>query len=300
MKKHRAWPRREFLKMAGVAASAAALQACGAGATPTPTRESPTPTPAFTPAIPEMVLVQPGTFEMGSASGLPDQRPVHSVTLTRAFCVARYAVTFEEYDKYRAAIQKSRPADNGFGRGSRPAFHITWYDAVAYCNWLSQQEGPTPCHTGNGRATRCDFSAPGYRLPTEAEWEYAARGGHLSQGYMYAGSDDPDEVAWYADNANGTTHPVGQKKPNELGIYDMSGNMWEWCWDYYHKEYYTVSPSTDPKGPDEPQEGVWVGDVDRSRRSGSYNEGIDAVRVAHRSADAANYPGGGFRLVRTA
>ncbi|HEY84898.1 MAG TPA: formylglycine-generating enzyme family protein [Chloroflexi bacterium] len=141
-----------------------------------------------------------------------------------------------------------RPDDNGLGRGSRPVFGISSYEAIAFCNWLSEKEGLIPCYTGRKKATRCDFSANGYRLPTEAEWEYAARGGPLSRGCQYAGSDDPDEVAWYDENSGGELHPVGQKKPNELGLYDMSGNMWDWCWDWYDSDYYNSSPEADPGG----------------------------------------------------
>jgi sulfatase modifying factor 1 len=297
---HRDLSRREFLRLAALAASAAALGACESR-TPAPTA-APTrqPTPVSTPTFPDMVLVQPGAFQMGSDDGRPDQSPVHTVTLTRAFYIAKYAVTFEEYDKFRAAIQQAKPGDNGFGRGSRPVFHTPWYDAADYCNWLSDRHGLSPCYTGKGRLIRCDFAASGYRLPTEAEWEYAARGGNPSRGTLYAGSDDPNEVAWFADNSGGTTHPVGEKKPNELGIYDMSGNMWEWCWDYYDADYYARSPSTDPTGPAEAPEGSWVGDVERSRRGGMYGENAEAARVAYRSLDSASYTGGGFRVVRTA
>jgi sulfatase modifying factor 1 len=179
---------------------------------------------------------------------------------------------------------------------------VDWNDALVYCNWLSEKEGLTPCYTGKGILTRCDFLANGYRLPTEAEWEYAARGGK-SRGFKYAGSNNADEVAWYASTSGGQTQPVGQKQPNELGLFDMSGNSYEWCWDLYDGKYYAASPASDPTGPLSPPQGEAPDPrgPNRVRRSGNWREGSDSVRVACRSFDFAGYPGeNGFRLVRKA
>lgn len=191
---------------------------------------------------------------------------------------------------------------------------VSWYASLKYCNLRSLAEGLTPCYTIKGTtdpanwgavptdwvnatwdAASCNWSANGYRLPTEAEWEYAARGATNTPDYLYSGSDDINAVAWYMDNwglANLATHPVGGKAPNEIGIYDMSGNLWEWCWDWYSESYYSSSPQNDPTGP---ASGSW-----RLLRGGNWGYSATYCRVSSRPY---SYPYGsnsyfGFRLCR--
>jgi sulfatase modifying factor 1 len=251
-------------------------------------------------AEPDMVFVEAGSFNMGSERGLERERPVHHVTLPRSFYMAIYATTFDLYDAYCAEVYRTRPSDKGMGRGRRPVRNVTWYDAVEYCNWLSRKAGLEPCYSGRGKLITCDFGASGYRLPTEAEWEYAARGGRKGGGGSYAGSEDPTKTAWYDANSGGVTHPVGLKAPNPLGIYDLCGNIFEWCWDWYEASYYKVSPVIDPLGPPTPEESVpWK--LARVRRGGSWREGAQDIAVWTRSQDYPSYVGdNGFRVVRTA
>ncbi len=181
----------------------------------------------------EMAYVAPGGLAMGSDKGGSDEQPVHTVRISRAYWMGKCEVTQAQY---RAVMDMNPSAFKG---SDLPVENVSWNDAVAFCRKLTDQE------------RRSGRLPPGYvyRLPTEAEWEYAARGGGGSREFEYAGSGRLDEVAWYESNSNSKTHPVGQKKPNELGLCDMSGNVLEWCHDTYDAGYYTQSPSSDPSGP---------------------------------------------------
>ncbi len=189
-----------------------------------------------------MVFVEGGTFQMGSNEGDGDEKPVHSVTLSD-FYIGKYEVTQEEYEKEMG----KNPSNFKNSGKNAPVETVNWYDAVEFCNKLSDKEGLDRCYSGSGDNIKCNFNTNGYRLPTEAEWEYAAKGGNKSKGYKYSGSNDLKDAGWYIDNSGSITHPVGGKNSNELGIYDMSGNVWEWCWDW--KGDYSGNAQTDPCGP---------------------------------------------------
>jgi formylglycine-generating enzyme len=199
--------------------------------------------------IPEgMIYVQGGTFEMGDHinEGQSDELPVHDVTLA-SFLIGQYEVTQSEY----ASVVGSNPSFN-YGVGDNyPVYYVSWSNAVSFCNLKSQQEGLAECYDLNDWS--CDFDANGYRLPTEAEWEYAARGGiNWQDNLRYSGCHNESDLinyAWYSSNSNGQSHEVGTKLPNQLDIHDMSGNIWEWCNDWYEDSYYSNGSSINPTGP---------------------------------------------------
>jgi formylglycine-generating enzyme required for sulfatase activity len=176
-----------------------------------------------------MVAVEGGTFTMGATAeqgseAHDDEYPTHSVTLSD-FYIGETEVTQELWK----AVMGSNPSY--FSGTNLPVERVSWNDCQTFITKLNQLTGQN------------------FRLPTEAEWEYAARGGNKSKGYKYAGSNNLNDVAWYSDNSSGQTHPIKQKQPNELGLYDMTGNVFEWCQDWYDSSYYSSSPKTNPTGP---------------------------------------------------
>lgn len=236
----------------------------------------------------EMVMVAGGTFSMGSENGDKDEKPIHSVTVS-TFYIAPREVTQQQWREVMGNNPSYHSGDN------LPVENISWLDAVDFCNRLSEAEGLTPCYTNTGNGYSCNWSANGYRLPTESEWEYAARGGANSQGYKYSGSNNADEVAWTSANSQNSTRPVATLKANELGLYDMSGNVLEWCWDWHADSYpFSGNPIIDPRGASSGKH--------RVLRGGSWRHEAYFSRVTHRST--ATLPEGrlprvGFRLVRS-
>ncbi|KAB2908965.1 MAG: formylglycine-generating enzyme family protein [Ignavibacteriales bacterium] len=273
---------------------------------------------------PEMVLVEGGTFMMGCTSEQGGdcynyEKPAHQVTLN-SFYINKFEVTFGQFSRfieetgYKTDAEKSGICYLRYGDSWRvfsgvnwrfdvnakirsnsernhPVIYVSWADAVAYCNWLSDKEGLERAYSGAGNSVSCDFNANGYRLPTEAEWEYAARGGRKSKSYKYCGSNILGEVAWYDGNSWGRTHEVGKKLPNELGLFDMSGNVWDWCWDW--KGDYSAVSQVNPTGP---QWGQY-----RTLRGGSWSENPSYGRVGARGIISGNYGynNTGFRVARS-
>ena len=217
----------------------------------------------------KMVRVVGGTFQMGATSEQgsdadSDETPVHSVTLSDYY-IGQTEVTQELWE----AVMGSNPSYFK-GDNQRPVEKVSWNDCQEFIEKLNRLTGKN------------------FRLPTEAEWEYAARGGNKSRGYKYSGSNNPDAVAWYDDNSGSKTHPVATKQSNELGLYDMSGNVYEWCQDWYGG--YKSNSQTNPTGASRGR--------DRVVRGGSWSDGAWGVRVSLRNFDAPDYRsyGSGLRL----
>lgn len=170
----------------------------------------------------EMVFVEGGTFLMGSNKGKGNEKPIHQETVG-SFWIGKYEIT----QKLWESITVSYCSLGGEISDRNPAFCVQADQAMDFCNKLSEKEGLQKAYSDKGDRWVCDFNSNGYRLPTEAEWEFAARGGNKSKGYKYSGSDKIEDIAWLND-----FYEIGTKQPNELGIYDMIGNIWEWCWDF--------------------------------------------------------------------
>jgi len=239
----------------------------------------------------EMVLVPGGTFRMGSEGGAPEETPVHEVAVD-AFLIDRYEVTQEEYEK----LVIGNPSK--FKGPKNPVERVRWVEAALYCNARSAQEGLEPCY--NEETFECNFSANGYRLPTEAEWEYACRAGAAGDGGSGVDGARLEECAWFRDNSSERTHPVGTKRANPWGLYDMYGNVGEWCQDVYDERFYAASPAKNPCGPGSSGKrtlrgGAWASDAERCRAHRRSGEDPGSF------ADACfARPDIGFRCVRRA
>ncbi len=217
-----------------------------------------------------MVSLSGGWIEMGSENGNADEQPIHKVFL-RSFRIDTYEVTQEEYTKYPL------PNPSHFKNPKHPVEQMTWHDAIEYCNERSQAEGLEPCYDLKTRI--CNFEANGYRLPTEAEWEYACRAG-MNTKYSFGSDSGPlQEYGWFKENSLGKTHPVGKKKANPWGLYDMHGNVAEWCHDWYADNYYQSSPAKNPQGP--------AKGAERVLRGGAWNNTANACRSTYRSKSAS-------------
>ncbi|MFK7950405.1 MAG: SUMF1/EgtB/PvdO family nonheme iron enzyme [Saprospiraceae bacterium] len=195
-----------------------------------------------------MVLVKGKTFKMGT-NAYDDQKPLHEVTLDDYY-IGKYEITVELYDAYcQDQGLEFVNLSTGNLRGKTAMTHVSWFNACQFANWLSKKEGYSATYIISSNRVIIDSKANGYRLPTEAQWEFAAIGGREVKKYRYAGGNYMNDVSWNGENSQGEVHLVGQQKPNELGLYDMSGNVWEWCWDW-HKTGYEGHGSLNPTGPD--------------------------------------------------
>ncbi|MBT3071474.1 SUMF1/EgtB/PvdO family nonheme iron enzyme [Rhodomicrobium sp. Az07] len=241
------------------------------------------------PNAPEMVVIPAGAFWMGSKDdeGDDSERPRHRVTIPQAFALGKYPVTFEEWDAYVADGgggflgfgTRYKPDDNGWGRGRRPVIDVSWDNAQAYVKWLSEKTGKL------------------YRLPSEAEWEYACRAGTETAWFFGSSESDLDRYGWYKDNSGRKTHPVGEKLPNAFGLHDLHGNVWEWCEDCWNDSYAAKPEALKQSG------GAWTaGDCFlRVLRGGSWGDGPQSLRSADRFWSSSDFRLNfvGFRAART-
>ncbi len=222
---------------------------------------------------PSMVKIPKGSFMMGSEDGRDYEKPLHRVDIDYDFYVGRYPVTFDEYDKFCDDIGKKRPSDKGWGRGRQPVINISWSDADEFAKWLSQKSGKE------------------YSLLSEAEWEYVAKAGSETKWSFGDSADDLEQYSWYSDNSGGRANSVGEKLPNSFGVYDVHGNVWEWCEDDWTEDYSNT-----------PVDGSSYKSEDTNRkkvlRGGSWFNFPDYTRSVNRSSSELSTKNGtyGFRL----
>ena len=284
--------RFSLLPLLGVALLSVLVGGCGTGDRPGQARPRPvsTPEPVITKTGVEMVLIPAGEFLMGDDNQEDDEQPAHEVQIS-AFYIDTCEVTQEHYQ----SLMGKNPSK--FAGPDKPVERLSWFAAIQYCNMRSLREGFKPCY--DPETLKCDFNADGYRLPTEAEWEYACRAGTTTR---WSFGNDPGKLgkhAWFKGNANKTTHPVKQKGPNPWGLYDMHGNVCEWCNDFSSEGYDPESPRKDPRGP--------ASGEDRVLRGGSWAGSDQSCRSSARNSEAPGfadvcfgYEAYGFRCVRNA
>jgi len=236
----------------------------------------------------EMVLLPGGRFTMGDENEV-DAKP-HQVVVS-PFYIDKYPVTQAEYQR----VTGENPSR--WKASMNPVEQVRWSDAVRYCNARSRSEGLQPCY--NLKIWECNFDANGYRLPTEAEWEYACRAGTKTTYFFGNSPSKLKNYAWFKENSGGKPQPVGKKRPNPWGLYDMYGNVWEWCNDFYKVDYYQEGPQENPKGPKTGDNkvvrgGAWKFSAESCRSGYRYNEDPGYVDVCF------GYDIYGFRCVKNA
>lgn len=242
-----------------------------------------------------MVHLPAGEFTMGSNQGNQDEAPPHKVKVSSVL-MDKFEVTQEMFTK----VQLPNPS-HWQDSPKKPVERVRWRDAKQYCNERSLLEGLKPCYNEKTFDWDCDATANGYRLPTEAEWEYACRAGK-DEAYEVGQADKLRPYAWFAENADQKTHAVGQKRPNRWGLHDLCGNVSEWCEDVYDPAYYKTSPAVDPRGPANPGK-----DVKRVIRGGSWKSSANLCRASARQGEKTGDSDAcfstdycGFRCVRRA
>jgi formylglycine-generating enzyme required for sulfatase activity len=242
-----------------------------------------------------MVFIPGGEFTMGSDKGNPDEAPKHQVKVS-SFLMDKYEVTQAMFAKAQLPNPSKWQDDPQL-----PVERLRWRDAKQYCNERSLLEGLTPCYDEKKAGWPCNFEANGYRLPTEAEWEYAARAGTEGD-YDFGQASRLKQYGWYEENSQQRTHPAGQKKANAWGLHDMYGNVAEWCEDIYSPTYYKESPAENPRGA-----ALTSKDFKSVLRGGSWKASAEMCRAAYRQSersgdtDACFYTDFvGFRCVRNA
>lgn len=236
-----------------------------------------------------MALIPAGSFTMGDKSEV--DAPLHEVAITSAFLMDKQLVTQGQYQKLMSANPSRWKGDQN------PVEQLRWGEAIAFCNKRSEAEGLVPCY--DLKTGKCNFDASGYRLPTEAEWEYACRAGTATPFFFGADASKAGDYAWFDKNSGSRPRPVGQKRPNPWGLQDITGNVWEWCNDFYKVDYYQESPKQDPTGPEDGptkvvRGGCWKSSADNCRSGVRYNENPGTADVCF------GYDIYGFRCVRKA
>lgn len=235
----------------------------------------------FLPVI-EMVRITSGIAEIGSNDGWFNEKPAHRVNISFDILVSKYEVSQYLYD---FVCDTNPSTEKAF---DHPVNNISWNDAIKFCNKLSKIFNYDTSYIFDDGNIIWDTNANGFRLPTEAEWEFFCRLGNLGD---YNVNENIDNLAWFNKNSGFKIHPIGKKLPNSAGIYDLHGNVSEWCWDWYDENYYRKSSAVNPKGP-------LTGSV-RVHRGGSFLDGFANVRSSTRHYDDGNYKKMGIRIVRS-